>query len=150
MPGMIAVEPPAAPHFIRIREIVRRKILPCGCGCLNYPMIVAVRAVRVVEVTFHQVVGVVAVRNGFVSAIGPVFVGHLVRPAIVFRGARSRVFRAYRDCVFVKMVTVRAVKVPVMKVVLVAVVLHGSVSTVRTMHVRVRFVNLMIAHFSSP
>jgi hypothetical protein len=62
--------------------------------------------VHMVEVTFHQIVGVVAVRNRLVSAIGPMFVALLVPAAIVVRGTRCRVLPAYADFMLVKMVTV--------------------------------------------
>jgi hypothetical protein len=64
---------------------------------------------RMVEVTLHQVVRMVAVRNRFVSATGPVFVAFFVRSAIVVRGTRCRVFPAYADLVLVNMVTMRMV-----------------------------------------
>ena len=70
--------------------------------------------VRMMEVTFHQEVRVVAVRNRFVSAIGTVFVGLLVRAAIVVRGTRCRVFSTHGDSVLVNMTSVRAVKVSIM------------------------------------
>jgi hypothetical protein len=45
----------------------------------------------------------------------------------------------------------RMVKMPIVKIVLMAVVLHGHMSAVWTMDVRVRFVNIVIAaHLSSP
>ena len=113
-------------------------------------MIVTVIAVCMVEVTFHQVIGMVAVRNRFVSAIGPVFVSFLVSFAIVVRGTRCLVFSTYGDSVLVNMTSMRKVEVSIMQIVQVAVVLDGRMSAVRTMHVRVRFVNLMIGHYSSP
>ena len=104
--------------------------------------------VRMVEMTFHQVIRVVSVGHCFVSTIGPVFMALLVASAIMVRGTRRRVFPAHSDLVFVNMVAVRVVKVPVVKIVLMALVLHGRMSTVRTMHVSMRFVNLMFgAHF---
>ena len=105
---------------------------------------------RMVEMTFHQVVRVVTVRNRFVSAIWPMFVVLVMRSAIVVRGTRCWVLPTYADLMLVNMVTVRVVEVPVMQVILVAIVLQGRMSTIRTMYVRVRFMNLMIgAHFSS-
>ena len=71
-------------------------------------------------------------------------VGLLVRSAIVVRGTRRWVFPAYGDLVLVDMATMLMVEVPEMKVVCMAVVLHDRVSAVRTMHMRVRFVNVMV------
>ncbi|MCU1336168.1 MAG: hypothetical protein JWO19_1749 [Bryobacterales bacterium] len=49
------------------------------------------------------------------------------------------------------MIAMRVVQVPIMKIILMTVMLHGRMSAIRTMHVGVRFVNLMIAgHFTSP
>ena len=114
-------------------------------------MIVAMITMRMVEMTFHQVVRVVTVRNRFVSAIWPMFVVLVMRSAIVVRGTRCWALPTHSDLVLVNMVTVRVVEVPIVKVILMAIVLHGHMSTIRTVYVRVRFVNLMIgAHFSSP
>lgn len=108
-------------------------------------------AVRVVQVTAHQVVRVVAVRNCFVSTIRPVFVAFLMGSAIVIRRTRCRVFSTYCDLVLVNMVAVCVVKVSIVEIVLVAVVLHDYVSAIRTMHMRVRFVNFVIGfQFGSP
>ncbi|MCU1336169.1 MAG: hypothetical protein JWO19_1750 [Bryobacterales bacterium] len=46
-------------------------------------MIVAMVAMRMVQVAFHQVVRVVAVRNCFVSAVGSMFMIFLVRSTVV-------------------------------------------------------------------
>jgi hypothetical protein len=108
-------------------------------------------AVRMVEVTFHQVVGMVAVRNRFMSATFAVFVALLVTPAIVVRGARFRVLPTYVDLVFVDVAGVRMVEVPIMDVILVAVVLQGSMSAIRAVDMRMPFVNFMIGgHVPSP
>ena len=107
-------------------------------------------AVHMVEVTVHQVVCVAAVWNGFVSAAWPVFVVFLVRSAIMVRGTRLRVSSTYADLVLVNMTSVCVVEVSIVKIVLMAVMFHRCRAAVRTMHVRVLFVNLMIAHLSSP
>jgi len=104
-----------------------------------------------VEVTVYEVVGMVAVRNRLVSAIGPVSMALLVPAAIVVRGTGCRVFPAHTDLMLVNMITVRVVEVPIVKIVLMAVVPHGRMSAVRTVRVSVRFVNFMIGtHFISP
>ena len=113
-------------------------------------MIITVITVRMVEVAFNQVVGVVAVRNSLVSASRPVFVALFMSAAIVVRGTRCRVLPAYADLMLVNVIAVCVVEVPIVKIILMAVVLHGRVSAVRTMHVSVRFVYLMIVHFSCP
>jgi len=72
-------------------------------------MIVAMVAMRMMEMTFHQVVRMAAVRNRFVPATGAMLMRFLVRPAIVIRGARRWVFRIHGDLVLVKMTAVRVV-----------------------------------------
>jgi len=125
-------------------------MLSCRCCGFQHAVIVAMTTVRMVEVTVHQVVGMVAVRNRLVSAIRPMYMAFLVPSAIVVRGTRCRVFSTYGDLVLVNMITVRVVEVPIVKIVLMAVVLHGRMPAVRTMDVSVCFVYFMIAHFNSP
>ena len=50
---------------------------------LNRPVIVAVVAVRIVQVAVYQVVGMVAVRDGLVAAAGAMLVTFLVTAAIM-------------------------------------------------------------------
>jgi hypothetical protein len=104
-------------------KTLRSADLPCSRGCFHYPVIVAMIAMRMVEVAFHHVVGMAAVWNRFVSATGPVFVAVLVSAAIVIRGARFRVLPAHVDLVLVDVVAMWMVKVPIVDVILVAVVL---------------------------
>lgn len=63
----------------------------------HYTVIVAMVTVHVVEVTLHQVVRVIAVWDGLMSATWPVFVTLLVALAIVVRGAQCRVVPTYAD-----------------------------------------------------
>jgi len=115
------------------------------------PVIVAMVTMWMVEVTFHQVVCMIAVRNRFVSTTGSMFVALLVRFAIVVRGTQCLIFPAHADLVLVNMATVLVVEVSVMNIILMAIVLHGRMSAVRTMYMRVRFVNRMIGfHLISP
>jgi hypothetical protein len=108
-------------------------------------------AVWMVKVTFHEVICVVAVRNRFVSTIGPMFVSRLMGFAVVIRGTRRRILRAYADLVLVNMALVLVMEVPIMKVILVAVVLHGRMSAVLTVNVIMRLVDLMFgAHRNAP
>ena len=106
--------------------------------------------VRMVQMTFHQIVRVVSVGHCFVSTVGPVFMALLVASAIMVRGTRRRVFPAHADLVFVNIVDVRVVKVPVVKIVLMALVPYDRMSAVRTVHVSMPFVNLMIGCHLSP
>ena len=59
--------------------------------------------------TSHQIVRVVAVRNCFVSTVGPVFVALFVGSAVMVRCARSRVLTIDADLVLVNVVAMRVV-----------------------------------------
>src|SRR5439155_1284652 len=68
-----------------------RVTVGCGTGWGPGAVVVAVVAVRVVEVAVDEVVGVVAVRHGLVAAAGAVDVAGRVPAAGVARGAGVRV-----------------------------------------------------------
>lgn len=124
-----------------------RILSSCSQDCFHCAVIVAMGTMRMVKMTFHQIVGVVTVWNCLVSAGGTVLVALLVRSAVMLRCARCRVCPAYADLVLVNVVSMHMVKVPIVNIVLMAIMLHNRMSAVRTMYVRMRFVNLMIAHF---
>ena len=100
-------------------------------------MVVAVVAVRVVQMTINEVVRVVAMRYGFVSAAGAVYMSRFVAVAVMIWGADVRVGGADGDAVFIDVVAVRVVQVAVVQVVNVAVVLDGGVAAARAVLVRV-------------
>ena len=56
-------------------------------------MIVTMIAVRMVQVTIHEIVDVIAVRHSLMSAIGTVYMRGLVTFASVVRRAAIRVLR---------------------------------------------------------
>jgi hypothetical protein len=78
-------------------------------------VIVAVVAVRMVEVAGDQVISVVAVRDRFVAAIRTMGVIRAVPRAVVVRGAVVRVCRAHPYEVLVDVVLVRVMEVAVMQ-----------------------------------
>ena len=94
-------------------------------------MVVAVVAVRVVQVAINEVVNVVAMRYGFVSAAGAVYMSRFVAVAVMIWGADVRVGGADGDAVLIDVVAVRMVQVAVVQIVNVAVVLDGGVAAVR-------------------
>jgi hypothetical protein len=112
-------------------------------------VVVAVVPVRVVQVPIDQVVGVVAVRDGLVTASGSVPVVGTVAPAIVVGGAVRRVGRIDGELVLVDVLFVRMVQVPVVEVVGVALVPHRRVPAARPVLVRVRLVGY-VCHVSLP
>jgi hypothetical protein len=107
-------------------------------------VIVAVLAIRMVQVAFDQIIDVVAVRHCFMTASRPVSVRSVVSLAGVFRGAALRVGVADCDRVLVDVALVRVVQVPVVQVVHVSFVLHRHMAAVRTVLVLVVVVNVML------
>lgn len=113
-------------------------------------MIVAVTVVRVVQVAVDEVVDVIAVRDRFVPAAGPVDVRAVVARALVLRGALDRVGLADGQAVLVDVLAVRMMQMPVVQEVDVTVVLDGGVATVGPVGVIVSFVDLTIGHGVGP
>ena len=100
-------------------------------------MIVAVSAVRVVQMAIHQVINMVAMRHGFVAAVGTVSVGLPMGSAAVVRRAFLRIRSGDLNLMVVHMIAVSVMQVAIVKIIGVAVVFHGSVPTVCAMHVAV-------------
>lgn len=98
-------------------------------------MIVAVVAMRVVQAAIDEVIDMVAMRHGFMSAAGAVDVARFVSAAILTRRAAIRVGLANRDDVLVHMVAMRVMQVAVMQVVHVVPVAHGGMPAARSVFV---------------
>jgi hypothetical protein len=96
---------------------------------LDGTVIVAVVPVRMVKVAVHQIIDVVSVRDGLVTAAGPMHVtGSMSRAAMVWRAAVGVTFRDGNH-MLVDVAVVRVVKVTIMKIVDVTVMANGDVST---------------------
>jgi hypothetical protein len=108
-------------------------------------VVVAVVAVGMVEVVGDQIVDVVAVRDGLMTASRAVGVpGVVARTGKgVFRSAVLRVRATNLDCVLVDMVLVRVMQVTVVQIVHMSLVADGHVAAVRTVLVCVVLVNLV-------
>ena len=100
-------------------------------------MVVAVIAVRVMQVTADPVVGVVAMWNRLVTAAGAVHMAGIVTAAAVIRGAAVGILAGDLDHVLVDMTLMRMMEVPVVQIVDVAAMAHGGVAASRAMLVRV-------------
>ena len=116
----------------------------------NRAVIVAVVAVRMMQVAADQVVGVPGVRHRLVPAVRPVAVEGVVSAAGVAGGAHARVDCGRGEFVVIHMVAVRVVEVPVVEVIRVAVVLDGGVPAAHAVGVRVPLVGLASAAHRSP
>jgi len=98
-------------------------------------VVVAVVAVRMVEVPVDQIVDVIAMRDGLVAATGAMVVRGVVTGALVRGSACSRIGGRDLDHVLVDVIAVHVVQVTVVQVVDVAVVPHGRVTATGAMNV---------------
>ena len=98
-------------------------------------MVVAMVAVRVVQVAIDQVVDVVTVWDGFVAATGAMDVAGFVAAASVLGRAAVGVGGRDGDHVLVDVVAVRVVQVTVVQVVDVAIMADGRVAAAGAMGV---------------
>jgi len=106
-------------------------------GKLHGPVIIAMIPVWMVKVTVNQVVDVIAMRHGFVAAIGTVNMPCLMTRAAMVRralvGVRGRDFEG----VLVNVAVVHVVQVIVMQIVDMVAVRDGGVAARRAMLMRV-------------
>ena len=87
-------------------------------------------SVRMVEMPVDEVIEMIPVRNGFVTAAGAMHMACVVPPASVVSGAASRVGFINVDPVLIDVVLVRVMEVAVVKVIHVITMLHGGVATI--------------------
>ena len=99
-------------------------------------MIVAMIAVRMMQTTLDKIVGVLAMRHGWMTAVRAVNVPGLMALVPVRRRAMVRVSGADLDHVLIDAVAARAVQMAVMEIVDMVSVLDGDVSAARSMMVR--------------
>ncbi len=112
-------------------------------------MIVAVIAVRVVQVPGDEIVGVVAMGNSLVSTVRAVRVS-LIVPATAVRGRALRWIRGIDfDAALVDVIAVNVMQVPVMQVVAVVAVANALVPTAGLMNMLVCRMRFVVAHEAS-
>jgi hypothetical protein len=91
-------------------------------------VIVAMVAVRMVKVAIDEIVDVVAVRDGLMSASRPVHMPRLVSCATVIGRAAIRVLGRHFNDVLVDVIGMRVVQMPVVQVVDMIAVAHRRMS----------------------
>ena len=96
-------------------------------------MIVAVIAVRMVKVSGHAIIHVVAVRHRLVAAAGAVHMAPIMPTATMVGGAALGVLARDLDHMLVDVTLVRMVEMTVMQIVGMATMVHGGVSAPRSM-----------------
>ncbi len=95
-------------------------------------------AMHVMQMSLDQIVGVIAVRHGIVSAAWAVTMGLVVTAALVIGRARRRVRGAHADPMLLHFRPALMVKVSLVKIVLVTVVLDAGVAAIRAVNVGMR------------
>jgi hypothetical protein len=113
-------------------------------GHLKRTVIIAMVPVRMMQVSVDKVIGMVAVRNRFMTATRSMLVRRIMSGTAMVRRAAIRVPGAHLNNMLIDMILMRMVKVAVMKIVDVAVVPNGHVATACPMGVRVIGVDRMI------
>ena len=103
-------------------------------------MVVAVPFVRMMQMTVHQVIHMIAVRHPLMTAVWSMKVGGFVRAAIVLRCAAIGILGSSREFMVVDMVAVYVVQVPIVQIVGMAIVLNSSVAAICTVPVCMSFV----------
>lgn len=109
-------------------------------------MIVAVVAVRMVQVALDEVVHVVAVGHGFVAAPRAVLVAGGVALAVVIRSACVGILRADLDHMLVIVALVGVMEVAVVQIVNVTVVFDGSVPAAGAVDMLVVWMDYVFGH----
>lgn len=101
---------------------------------LKRPVVVAVIAVRMMQVSVNQIIKMITVRNGGVAAVGAVN----VFPVVAFRPQRAFVGVDVADGngVFIHMVVVRMVQMAIVKVIHMPVVHDGDMPAIFAVDVR--------------
>ncbi len=113
-----------------------------GRDNFNRTVVIAMVAVLMVQASVYDVIDVVAVRYGFVSAAFAVYVSR----AIVYGTAAVRIGIVHVQTVFIVMPCVRVVQMSVVQVIDVAVVADGGVSAAFAVSVLVVDMGLTLAH----
>ena len=106
--------------------------------------------VEVVQVSIHKIVGVIAMRDRFVTATRAVLVAGVMGAALMALGTLLRIRRRHAQLVLVDVLAVHAVQVAVMKIIDVISMFDARVAATRTVLVRMVLVsNVFLCHTSS-
>jgi hypothetical protein len=105
-------------------------------------VIVAVVAVRMVQVAVHQIVDVIAVRYRLVAASRAVHVVGVMALALMVRRAGIRVLVGHLDDVLIHVVIVGVVQMAIVEIVDVAVVQDAGMAAVRAVLMGMIVMNL--------
>jgi len=109
-------------------------------------VVVAMRAMRKVQVAVDEIIDVVPVRNGLMAAAGPVTMTMAMSLTSMSRRAGGRVCRADGKDMLIHVVFMEVMKVPVVQVILMVLVVDGTVAAKRPVPVHMGVMNLMGGH----
>jgi hypothetical protein len=109
-------------------------------------MVVAMVAVRMVEVSIHQIIDMVAVRHGLVTAIGPVDMTRVVPGAVMIGRADVGIRCGHCQDMFVDVISMHMMQMTIMQVVDVPVVIDREMSAAGAMLMNMVFVFRASAH----
>ncbi|HVW51951.1 MAG TPA: hypothetical protein VHC91_16435 [Trinickia sp.] len=102
-------------------------------GKFNRAVVVAMIAMRVMQVAVDQIVDMIAVRDRLVSASGPMNVIRGMGATLMVRRTSIRIFPAHLDPMFVDVVTMWMMQMPIMQIVDVVAVPDSGMAAVRAM-----------------
>ncbi len=102
--------------------------------------------VRMVQMSVDEVIGVIAMRDGLMSASRPVDVAGLVAAALMSAGASIWIRGRNFDAVLLGTITVHMFKMAIVQVVGMPLVAHSSVAATRAVAVRLMRVFLCGGH----
>ena len=111
-------------------------------------MIVAMLAVRMMQMAGDQIINVIAVRNRLMAAVGAVDMPLGMGTASVFRRAVVRVLRCHLERVLFDFAPLGMMQVSIVQVIDMVVVLDGGMAA--SFAVVVIVVMMMVAHFFAP
>jgi hypothetical protein len=109
-------------------------------------VIVAVPFVRMMKVSSHQIVFMTTMRNRFMSATSPMRVLGVMGAARMSGGTGGWIRSTVRQCMFIHVPLVGAVKMSVMQVVDVTFVFDRGVAAAWTVRMGVLVMRFVVAH----
>ena len=119
----------------------------CASGLFQLAVVVAVVAVRMMQVTADQIIRMIAVRDSFVATTGTMLMPGFMIAAGMIRGACIGVTVGYLHRMVVIMSFMRTVHVPVVQVIGMVAVFYRGMAATGTMDV-VMFTVMMFVFFS--
>lgn len=102
---------------------------------LHRTVVIAVIAVRMVQMAGDEIIDMIAMWNSLVTAAGSMNVGGIMSATSMVGRASIRVLAAHFDCMFVHVIAMRMMKMAIMEVIQMVAVSDGNVAAVGSMGV---------------